>query len=448
MSVGRSMTVGAPWKHILLFSLPVFFGLVLQQLYNTVDTIVVGNYAGEASLAAVGTTSTLTFLLIAIATGFSAGNGVVVAQAYGAQNDDLVRKNASTGIILLLGMGLVSGALGYAFSRSAYQSLVSVPPEILELTLEYFNICMFGMVFQFGYNIFSSILRAIGDSAATLYFLLIASVLNIGLDIWFVAGLKWGVAGVAWATNISQAVSFGCAYLYMAIKYPIFRFRLKDFTYDHSLAWQTIKVGFPIAIQLVIVAIGLTLIQRAVNSFGQLMTASFTVGQRMELFLDMPFHAFQTTLATYAGQNIGAGKMSRVKLGTKQALIMSFSSTVVISLIVWFYAPEIIKLFGISEQAAVYCIDHIRTIAFVNLLLSLYVPVFGVFQGANHCAMPTVVATVALSTRVIVTYLFKDSPYFGYSIIWWNGLFGFSLALTITWYFYFSGKWQKDAVIK
>ena len=176
MSVGRSMTVGAPWKHILLFSLPVFFGLVLQQLYNTVDTIVVGNYAGEASLAAVGTTSTLTFLLIAIATGFSAGNGVVVAQAYGAQNDDLVRKNASTGIILLLGMGLVSGALGYAFSRSAYQSLVSVPPEILELTLEYFNICMFGMVFQFGYNIFSSILRAIGDSAATLYFLLIATI--------------------------------------------------------------------------------------------------------------------------------------------------------------------------------------------------------------------------------------------------------------------------------
>lgn len=448
MAVARTMTVGVPWKHILMFSLPVLFGLVLQQLYNTVDTIVVGNYAGENSLAAVGTTSTLTFLLIAIATGFSAGNGVVVAQAYGAQNDDLVRSNASTGIILLLGMGIISGALGIAFSRQAYESIVSVPPEILELTLEYFNICMLGMVFQFGYNIFSSILRAIGDSAATLYFLLIASVLNILLDLWFVAGLKWGVAGAAWATNISQGVSFICAYWYMTKKYPVFRFKLKEFTYSNKLALQTIQVGTPIAVQLVIVALGLTLIQRAVNGFGKFMTASFTVGQRMELFLNMPFHAFQTTLATYAGQNIGAGKMNRVKLGTKQALIMSVSSTVVISIFVWLYAAKIIDVFGISDQAAVYCIEHIRTIAFVNILLSLYVPIFGVFQGANHCALPTVVATIALSTRVIVTYLLKDSQYFGCSIIWWNGLFGFSLALCVTWCFYLSGIWQKNAVIK
>ena len=448
MAIGITMTEGAPWKHIIRFTLPVFFGAVLQQLYNTADAIIVGNYSGEASLAAVGTTATFTFLFLAMAVGFSAGNGVVVAQAYGANDEQQVRANASTGILLLLGMGLISTIIGISVSRTAYTNFVGVPPELLELTLEYFNICMLGIVFQFGYNIFSSILRAVGDSAATLYFLLITSILNIGLDLLFVAHFKWGVAGAAWATNISQAVSFVAAYIYMSKKYPVFRFKLRDYSWKGNLAWLTVKMGFPIALQLSIVAVGLTFIQRAVNSFGKEMTASFTVGQRMELFLNLPFHAFQTTLATYAGQNIGAGKMDRVKLGMKQALSMSLASTIFISILVCVYDLSIIHLFGLSSQAAVYCKDHINTIAFTNLILSVYVPVFGVFQGANHTAFPTLVATCALSTRVIVTYLFKDSPYFGYSIIWWNNLFGFSVGFIITWIYYFSGRWQKNSRIK
>ncbi len=448
MAIGITMTEGAPWKHIIRFTLPVFFGAVLQQLYNTTDAIIVGKCSGESSLAAVGTTATFTFLFLAMAVGFSAGNGVVVAQAYGAKDEPQVRSNASTGILLLLGMGLISTIIGISVSRTAYTNFVGVPPELLELTLEYFNICMLGIVFQFGYNIFSSILRAVGDSAATLYFLLITSFLNIGLDLLFVAHFKWGVAGAAWATNISQAVSFIAAYMYMWIKYPVFRFKLKDFTWNNSLAWLTVKMGFPIALQLSIVAVGLTFIQRAVNSFGKAMTASFTVGQRMELFLNLPFHAFQTTLATYAGQNIGAGKMDRVKLGMKQALSMSLVSTIFISIIVCVYDLSIIHLFGLSSQAALYCKEHINTVAFTNIILSLYVPVFGVFQGANHTAFPTLVATCALTTRVAVTYLFKDSPYFGYSIIWWNNLFGFSVGCLITWIYYFSDLWQINSRIK
>ena len=448
MAIGITMTEGAPWKHIIRFTLPVFFGAVLQQLYNTSDAIIVGNFSGENSLAAVGTTATFTFLFLAMAVGFSAGNGVVVAQAYGANDEPQVRANASTGILLLLGMGLIATILGISVSRVAYTHFVGVPPELLELTLKYFNICMLGIVFQFGYNIFSSILRAVGDSAATLYFLLVTSVLNIGLDLLFVAHFKWGVAGAAWATNISQAVSFIAAYMYMWKKYPVFRFKLKEFTWNRSLAWLTIKMGFPIALQLSIVAVGLTFIQRAVNSFGKEMTASFTVGQRMELFLNLPFHAFQTTLATYSGQNIGAGKMDRVKLGMKQALSMSLVSTIFISILVCLYDLSIIHLFGLSSQAAVYCKEHINTVAFTNIILSVYVPVFGVFQGANHTAFPTLVATCALTTRVAVTYLFKDSPYFGYSIIWWNNLFGFSVGFLITWIYYFSGRWQKNSRIK
>ncbi|MCH5340104.1 MAG: MATE family efflux transporter [Acetatifactor sp.] len=445
---GKSMTEGTPWKHILRFAIPVLAGSLLQQLYNTVDTIVVGNFSGETALSAVGTTGSFTFLFLALATGFSAGNSVVVAQHYGAGDEKQVRANASTGILLIMGMGLVATIVGLLISRPAYTYLVGVPEEFLELTLQYFSVYAIGLIFQFGYNIFSSILRAVGDSAATLYFLLISSVLNIILDLIFVAGFQWGVVGAALATDIAQAGSFVAAYIYMTRKYPVFRFKLKEFTWDSGLAKKTMRVGLPIALQLIIVSFGLTFIQRAVNGFGQTMTASFTVGYRIELYMNLPCSAFQTTLATYTGQNIGAGKPERVKKGARQAVMISFLLTLCISALVWLLAENIIGLFKLSEQATVYCNAHLKTIAFINIILALYIPLFGVFQGTNHGGAATFVAVGALGMRVISTYLFRYSPLFGHTIIWWNGLFGFGTGCLITWTYYLSNRWQKKSAIE
>ncbi len=442
---GRSMTEGAPWKHTLRFALPVLAGSLLQQLYNTVDTIIVGNFASEEALSAVGTTGSFTFLFLAIALGFSAGNGVVVAQHYGAGDEKKVRSNASTGILLLLCMGLVSTVIALLAARPAFTWFVAVPEEILEQTLVYFRIFVLGLVFQFGYNIFSSILRAVGDSAATLYFLLISSVTNVFLDILFVAGFHWGVAGAAIATDISQGISFVAAWVYMRRKYPVFRFRLREFTWDSTLARKTLQVGSPIALQMMIVSFGLTFIQRAVNGFGKTMTASFTVGQRIEMYINLPCNAFQTTMATYTGQNIGAGKKDRVKTGLTQTLLISLLMTIMISALIWIFSDQICGLFGLSREAAVYCNAHLNAVAFINIILSAYIPLFGVFQGANHPAVPTIVATCALGVRVAVTYLFRYSPLFGYTIIWWNGLFGFGTGCTVTWLYYLSGRWQRNA---
>ncbi len=444
---GRSMTEGAPWKHILRFALPVLAGSLLQQLYNTVDAIIVGNFSGEDALSAVGTTGSFTFLFLAVAMGFSAGNGVIVAQHYGAKNTKLVRENASTGIIMIMGMGIISMLVGIFIARPAYTYLVGVPEDFLELTLIYFRIYAVGLVFQFGYNIFSSILRAVGDSAATLYFLLIASILNIGLDLLFVAGLSWGVAGAAIATDISQIACFVAAYLYMTRKYPVFRFKPSEYKWVADHAKKTVKIGFPIALQLIVVSFGLTFIQRAVNGFGQAMTASFTVGQRIEMYLNLPCNAFQTTLATYTGQNIGAGKVKRVRTGVRQTVIISLLMTVCISGAVWIFSGQIITLFALSDKAAAYCMAHLRTVAFINIILAAYVPLFGAFQGSNHSGVPTVVATGALGTRVLVTYLFRNSPIFGHTIIWWNGLFGFGVGCLITWSYYLSGRWQDNSMI-
>ena len=442
-----AMTEGTPWKHILKFSLPVLAGSLLQQLYNTVDTIIVGRYASEDALSAVGTTGSFTFLFLALAMGFSAGNGVVVAQHYGAENEKAVRDNASSGILFLMLLGVISTVIAILTARPAYTYLLDVDKSILDLTLSYFRWYALGLVFQYGYNIFSAILRAVGDSAATLYFLLISSVLNIGLDMLFVAVFKWGVAGAAIATDIAQAASFVAAYFYMRIKYPIFRFRLNEYKWDGRLVLKTVSVGFPISLQLIIVSFGLTFIQRAVNGFGKTMTASFTVGQCIEMYLNLPCNAFQTTLATYSGQNIGAGKMDRIRSGVRQTLIISLIMTVCISACVWLFAPQIITLFSLSDKSAEYCLAHLRAVAVINIVLSMYIPIFGVFQGANHSGLPTIVATGALGMRVLVTYLFRHSAFFGHTIIWWNGIFGFGMGFIITWSCYLSGIWKKNSSV-
>ena len=441
----RSMVEGTPWKHIVRFALPLLAGSFLQQLYNTVDAVVVGQFAGEASLSAVGTTGSLAFFFLALAIGFSAGNGVVIAQHFGAGNNDAVRTAASTGILLMLGLGVVSAILSVLLARPAFRDIMSVPDDYLSLTLTYFRIFAIGLVFQYAYNIYASILRAVGDSASTLYFLLISSVLNIALDLLFVAVFRWDVAGAAAATVISQAASVFAAYLYTTRRYPIFRFKLREYAWNGTFAKQTMRIGTPIAMQMVIVSVGLTFIQRAVNEFGQAMTAAFTAGHRIEMYLNLPGNAFQTTLATYTGQNIGAGRMDRVKLGVRQTMVISLAMTFTISAAVYLLAEPISLLFGLGGQAEAYCLEYLRAVALINIILGLYVPLFGVFQGANHSAAPMVTATGALTTRVLVTYLFRYSDFLGYRIIWFNGLFGFGAGCLITWTYYASGRWQRNA---
>ncbi len=443
----KAMTEGAPWRLILRFVLPVLAGALLQQLYNTVDAIVVGNFSGEAALSAVGTTGSLTFMFLAVAMGLSAGNGVIVAQFYGAGDQKQVRNNAAAGILFLMLLGVGASLLGILVARPAFVYIVNVQESYMELTLIYFRIYAIGLVFQFGYNIFASVLRAVGDSAATLYFLLITSILNIVLDLIFVAWFHWGVAGAAAATVISQVVSFLAAYLYMTRKYPVFRFTFRDYRWDGKMIAATVRVGFPITLQMVVASMGMTLIQRAVNGFGQAMTASFTVGQRIEMYLNLPCSSFQTALATYTGQNIGARKLERVRIGVRQTMLITLLMASVISGVVWVLADQIIILFGLSDQAAEYCLQHLRAVAIFNIILNSYFPLFGVFQGANHSGVPAVVATGALSTRVLVTYLFRNGPLFGFRIIWWNGLFGFGVGFLIAWSYYLSGHWKQGSVL-
>lgn len=445
----KSLTNGTPWKGILSFMFPVFMGLLLQQLYNTADTIIVGNFSGETSLAAVGACGVLTLVFLALANGFSAGACVLVAQLFGAGKEKEMRRQASTSLLVMLGMGIAATAVGVFISPFALKYILATPESLLSMADTYFRIYALGLIFQFGYNIVAAILRGIGDSRATLYFLLIASVINVVLDIILVYNFQMGVVGVAVATDIAQAVSCVAGFIYMMKKYPLFRFKWKEITFERSLAKQTLKAGFPMALQQFIVSVGFVFIQRAVNSYGEAMTASFSVAQKIETYLTLPANALMTTQSTYTGQNIGAGKINRVMTGAKHTVIISEIISVCILSVVFVFAKPIVTAFGLGAEAAGYCISHVRCVAVCLIPFASYFPLLGLFQGANDALYSTFVATSALAVRVISTYVLQEIPVVSYRMVWWNTLFGWGLGCIITWTHFFRGKWkQKSGLVK
>lgn len=438
----KTLTEGTPWRLILAFAMPVLLGMLLQQLYNTVDTIVVGNFAGEAALSAVGTTHPLVMFFLALANGFSAGAGVIVAQQFGREDYGSMRRTAACSISLLMLMGVLATGISLLICRPVLRGLMAASESFASLAVLYFQIYAAGLIFQFGYNIVAGVLRAVGDSRATLYFLVIASVVNILLDLLFVAVFHMGVAGAALATDLAQAGSMAAAFIYMYRKYEIFRFSMADFRMEKTLCARILTVGFPMALQQMIVSMGFSLLQRAVNGFGQAMTASFTVGQRLEVYMLMPASSLQITMATYTGQNIGADRMDRVRDGIRQTILMSFLGTLVLVVLVFIFVDPLINLFGISVDAAVYCRQHLRFTAGAMMIFCLYFPALGLFQGAGDGFAATMVATMALIMRVLSTYTLRGVPAFGYRIIWMNILFGFTAGILVTWIHYFRGTWK------
>lgn len=438
----KALTEGTPWKGILSFMMPVLLGLLLQQLYNTVDTIIVGNFAGELPLDAVGACGVLTMAFLALANGFSAGACILIAQLFGSGKEEDMRRQASSSLLVMLTMGVVATAVGIAISRFALEYILATPASLLSMADTYFKIYAAGLIFQFGYNIVAAILRGVGDSKATLYFLMVASAVNVVLDIVFVYYFKMGVAGAAIATDIAQAASCVAAFVYMMKKYSLFHWKWGEFTFERQLAKQTLKAGFPMALQQFIVSFGFVFIQRAVNSYGEAMTGSFTVAQKVETYMTLPASALMTTQGTYTGQNIGANRLDRVKIGAKHTVVISEIISVCILTLAFIFAKPIVTAFGLGPEAVAYCTSHVRFVALCLPLFASYFPLLGLFQGANNALFSTFVATGALTVRVATTYLFQGIPGVGYHMIWWNTLFGWGFSFVISWTHFLRGKWR------
>ena len=443
----KDLTRGTPWKLIVQFALPIMAGNLLQQLYNTADTIIVGNFNGQQALSAVGACASLTALFTALAIGFSIGAGVLISQYFGALREQALRQYAATAIVLMLAMGLLMSLIGVCSAGFLLARALGTPEALLPLTLLYFRIYAAGLVFQFGYNIAAALLRALGDSKATLYFLLVSSVLNVVLDLVFVAGLGMGVAGAAIATVISQIASCGIGFAYMHRRYALLRFSLRELRMDLKTAGRILQVGAPMAIQQSIVSCGFLFLQRLVNYYGESMIASYTVASRMENILMIPIIGIQNTMATFAGQNMGARRPDRVSKGLGQGVLVSLGMTLILCLAQIAGIPLIIRAFQLDAGAAAICRLHLFSSAVAIPIFAVYFPANGMCQGVGEGFHATFYALLALGLRVVFAYALHKTSLFGYTAIWWSQAMSWTITLVVCYVHFFRGKWKDKSLI-
>lgn len=447
MNKTLSLTEGTPWKGILVFAIPIALGSILQQLYNTVDTIAVGNFVGQDALSAVGACAFLTALYLAIALGFPLGGSVLAAQFYGAKDEDNLKKCFSTSILLLGGMGIVMTFFAFLTNSLWLRYLIAVPESLYNMALLYINVYVAGLFFQFIYNIIAALLRALGDSKASLYFLLISSVVNIVLDTVLIGYLHMGVAGAAIATNVSQLFAMVASIIYMNKKYPALRISKESLKFDGLMARSVLKTGLPMAIQQAVVSCGFMFIQRLVNSYGPSMTASYTVAMRIEFYVLIPTQALQNTFATYSGQNWGAGNIKRILNGLKQTIWMACMISAVICMATYLFAAPLIHIFGISGEAAEYCIQHIHVACFAIMLFAMYFPCLGLYQGVGKGFFATIIATVVLVSRVVLAYSMSSIPWIDSAALWWCEPFSYMIVIIINYIYFFKGSWRQNRTI-
>lgn len=445
-----SMTQGAEWKHLLLFALPLMGGQALQQLYNTVDGIIVGNFVGDIALGAVGVCGPVALLFTSIAVGMSTGVSVVAAQCFGAGQPDRLRRVSSTSIILLLVLGVIFSVVGAVFSRGLLGGLLGVGEWYMQDATTYFQIYAIGLVFQFAYNAFAALLRAVGDSGATLYFLLISSVVNLVLDLVFVIVFHWGVAGAAIATVISQAASAFAALIYMIRKYPVFRFARGEFRWHTDSAGLVLRLAVPSTLTQVVMSCGNLALQRVVNYFGGIYTglmSGLTAGQRVESFVSIPMFSFSSAMATFTGQNMGAGDLERVRRGRKMGLIMGVAVSLFITAVVLLLRVPLISLFGVSAEGLGYGTLYLNILCPGLFLFGLYTINNGILIGSGDTNYTAFILVTSFALRIVLAYTVAYHMESGYLLVWALQPVGWLINAVLSWIRYFQGGWKKKAVV-
>lgn len=342
------MTTGSPGKMIFNFTMPIFIGNIFQQFYNMADTVIVGKFVGNAALAAVGACGTLNFLIIGFLQGVTAGFTVVTAQHFGAGNMKAMRKSVASGAVLTAVISVILTVLSM-LSMSKVLHMMNTPSDMYGEAYGYIMVICGGIIAQALYNYLASVLRALGDSKRPLYFLVIAALLNIVLDLVFIIAFGMGAAGAAYATVIAQGVSGILCLIYIAKKVPVLHLHKENWEMDGNLiSWQ-LKIGLPMAFQYSITAIGTIIVQSCLNILGSTAAAGFAAANKIEQVFTQAYVALGTTMATYCAQNMGAGSYTRIRKGFKSATLIGFVYAIVTGAII-FFGGKYMTVFFVSEN--------------------------------------------------------------------------------------------------
>lgn len=444
----RDFTTGSETQHILRFATPMLIGDIFQQLYNVVDSIIVGRFIGDKALAAVGASFPVIFVIIALVLGIGIGSTVVISQYFGARNFDMVKRAANTIYIFLLISGVVVTAIGLMASGAIFRML-HLPEELMKPARTYLNIFMLGMVVMFAFNAIASILRGIGDSKTPLYFLLISTFTNVGLVLLFVVKFRWGIAGAAWATVISQVVAFIIALIYLNHSQHMLSINLRTMKFDRQIFRQIVKIGLPTGIQQTMVALGSMAMMGIVNSFGTTVIAAFTVASRLDALIATPIMDFAAALSGFVGQNIGANKIDRVKRGLRSTLKISISFCVVNIAIILIFGHSLMGIFTKSSDVIAIGYQYLLVVSLFYIIFSVMFSINGLLRGVGAAVVPMYITLLSLWIfRIPLAYLLSKTFGMGALGIWWSIPIGWTMGAIAAVAYYRHGSWKNKSLVK
>ena len=443
----KDMTEGEPLFLLLGFAIPLLIGNFFQQAYNLVDSIIVGRYIGKVALGGIGATGSITFFINSLTIGFSVGIGIIVAQFFGAKEDIKVKISIGNAYYIIFITASIMAIIGLIFAEILLK-LLRTPEENLPFAVIYLRTISVGFIPMSFFNILSSILRALGDSKTPLIFLIVACIINILLDLIFVIKFNLGVMGVGIATALSQFISAFLCLIYSIMSNSYFRLEKSDFKFNKDIFLKVLTVGIPVAGQSSLIAFSLIVLQRVVNKFGSDFVTSFTVVTRIEQLIQQPFMSLGAAVASYSGQNIGAGKYDRVRLGYIKAIICSSSFAIFIFIIFQIFTVKIVKIFGDDPIVIKYSIVGIKITCSFYVFLGLIHISRNVLNGAGDVKFGLLNGIVECIGRVCFAKPLTMIPIIGLNGVW--------LTTGITWFLngifsvirYKQGKWKTIEIIK
>lgn len=447
------MTEGSPAGKIVAFTVPMLIGNVAQQLYGTVDSIVVGRYVGDNALAAVGSASPVFNLLLVLFVGVATGAGIMVSQYYGAKDRENLSKTIGISLTLIFIVSLII-SFSAIFVTKPMLRLLNTPESIIDWCAEYLYILFYGVIGLAFYNILSGILRGLGDSFSALLYLLIACILNIGLDIFFVASLGMGVAGVALATVIAQVISAVLSMLKLMRMKDIFDTGTRYLRLEKRLSLNVLRLGLPSGITQAIFSMAMLLVQSLTNSFGEAVIAANVIVMRVDGFAMMPNFSFGTAMTTFAGQNVGAGRLDRVKKGARDGTLISTATTVVLTAAILIFGRYLMGIFTETEELVTLAMKMMMILAAGYVAMSVTQCLSGVMRGAGDTMTPmwiSLISTVVIRVPVayLLAYLSKtpENPQGEPLTLFISLLASWLIGAAITVIAYRRGKWKKRSIV-
>lgn len=389
-STVKDMTTGNIWKQLIVFMIPLLVGNIFQQFYNTIDSVVVGNYVGKDALAAVTSTSPISIMLVGFFMGMSTGAGVVVSQYFGAKDTKSLRRSVHTAIMLTIILGILFMIIGYLITPVMLK-FMDTPDSVMNDADKYLKTYFLGILGLMLYNMASGILRAVGDSKTPLYVLIFSSIMNIILDLLFVIVFKLGVFGVALATIIAQFLSSFVVLFILFRSKDVYSLRIRELCLDFDILKKIVKIGFPAGIQTAIVSFSNVFVQSYINHFGADAAAAWGVYTRIDAFAILPLQSMGLSITTYVGQNAGANKKKRINDGIKIALVIAVLITTIICVPLVIFAPTIASLFNKETLVIAYAATFIRVNEFFDIVACTNQIHAGALRGVGNAIVPSIV---------------------------------------------------------